>query len=346
MSDVLPAPLPAPPSAKEIEGVLDRAVRAPSVLNTQPWRFVVDRGSVLVYADRERQLTALDPDGREMTMSVGAAVYYLRVAARHAGWTPTVLPFPVSSEPDLVAAVTFARGHRPGGDDRHFRALALRRTNRHPFTNEPVPFGVAAELAGAVADEGAALRVFDGQAEKDVLSHLVAAGIIDQGNDCDVVDDINRWLRPAKDPRPDGVRDSAQGMWDRHASMRTPPSSVAAHKGRLVREAPAVLVLYTKEDERTDWLAAGQALARALVVAADRGLAASYANEPVEVASLRPKVADLVGGGFPQVVFRVGYPEAEPESSRRFARDVTERAAEDAPEPLRGVHPGHAIEGG
>ena len=342
----MPDVLPATPSAQEIAGFLDHAVRAPSVLNTQPWRFVVDRGSVLVYADRDRQLPALDPDGREMTMSLGAAVYYLRVAARHAGWAPTVLPFPVASAPDLVAAVTFAPGHRPADDDRHFRALALRRTNRRPFTDEPVPFGVASELAGAVSAEGAALRVFDGQAEKDALSHLVAAGIIDQGQDRDVVDDIKRWLRPAKDPRPDGVLDSAQGMWDRHASMRTVPSSVAAYKGRLIREAPAVLVLYTDGDDRTDWLAAGQALARALVVAADRGLAASYANEPVEVTSLRPKVADLVGGGFPQVVFRVGYPDERPESSRRYARDVTEQAAEDAPEPLRGVHPGHAVEGG
>lgn len=336
----MPDVLPAPPSAKEIEGFLDHAVRAPSVLNSQPWRFVVDHGSVLVYADRDRQLTALDPDGREMTMSAGAAVYYLRVAARHAGWAPTVLPFPVASEPDLVAAVTFAPGHRPGGDDRYFRALALRRTNRRPFTNERVPFGVAAELAGAASSEGAALRVFDGQPEKDALSHLVAAGVIDQGQDRDVIDEIGRWLRPAKDPRPDGVLDSAQGMWDRHASTRTVASSVAAYKGRLIRESPAVLVLYTSEDERTDWLAAGQALAHALVVAADRGLAASYANEPIEVAGLRPKVADLIGGGVPQVVFRVGYPDHRPESSRRYARDVTEQAGEDAPKPLRGVQPG------
>ncbi len=334
----------APPSAPVIKGFIEHAVRAPSVLNTQPWRFVVDRGSVLVYADRDRQLPALDPDGRELTMSVGAAVYYLRVAARHDGWTPTVTPFPVPSEPDLIAAVTFERAHRPDGDDRLFRALSLRRTNRRPFTDEPVPPGVAAELSRTVADEGAALHVFDGQTEKDTLSNLVAAGVIDQGKDRDVVVDIQRWLRPAKDPRPDGVRDSAQGMWDRHASMRTPPSAVAAYKGRLVREAPAVLVLSTKGDGRADWLAAGQALAHALVVAADRGLAASYANEPVEVTSLRPKVADLVGGEVPQLVFRIGYPDEEPESARRFAGDVIEQASEDAPEPTRGVHPGRPIE--
>ena len=339
----MPDVLSAPPTDADLKAILEHAVRAPSLLNTQPWRFVVERGSILVFADRERQLPALDPEGREMTLSCGAAVLYLRIAARHHGWHPTVLPFPVDTEPDLVAAVTFEPGHRPGGDDRHFRALALRRTNRRPFTDEAVPFGVASEMAGAVSAEGAALRVFDGQSEKDALSHLVAAGVIDQGQDRAVIDDISRWLRPAKDPRPDGVRDSAQGMWDRHASMRTTASSVAAYKGRLIREAPAVLVLSTEGDDRTDWLAAGQALARALVVAADRGLAASYANEPVEVATLRPKVAELVGGGVPQVIFRVGYPDDEPESPRRYARDVTEHATKDAAPPLRGVHPGHPV---
>ena len=333
------------PTDAELARLIEHAVRAPSVLNSQPWRFVVERGAVLVFADRDRQLTALDPEGREMTLSCGAAVLYLRIAARHHGWQPTVLPFPVGSEPDLVAAVTFQPGYRPDGDDRHFRALALRRTNRRPFTSEPVPFGIASEMAGAVSAEGASLHVFDGQPDKDALSHLVAAGVVKQGQDRDVVGDIQAWLRPTKDPRPDGVRDSAQGMWDRHALMRTPPSSVAAYKGRLIREAPAVLVLCTSDDAPADWLRAGQALARALVVAADRGLAASYANEPVEVASLRLEVAELVGGGVPQVIFRVGYPDAEPESSRRFARDVTEHAAEEAPEPMRGVRARHAAEG-
>lgn len=336
--------MPAPPSTSEIRGFIERAVWAPSILNTQPWRFVIDQGAVLVYADHDRQLAALDPNGREMTMSIGAAVYYLCVAARHGGWTPTVFPFPVLSVHDIVAAVTFEPGHCTDGDDRHFRALSLRRTNRRPFTDAAVPRGVEAALVETVASEGAELHVLDGQPEKDALAKLVAAGVIAQGQDREVIEDITRWLRPASDPRPDGVRDSAQGVWDRHASMRTLPASVAAYKEQLIREAPVVLVLSTKKDGPADWLAAGQALARALVVAAERGLAASYANEPIEVASLRPEVADLVGGGYPQLVFRVGYSDEELESSRRVAQDVAEQAGEEGAVPLRGVHPGDPAE--
>ena len=313
------------PTTAQIDGLIEHAVRAPSVLNSQPWRFVADGGAVRLYADRERQLRALDPEGRELTMSCGAALLYLRLAARHHGWAPEVRAFPDADDPDLLATVTFAPGHRPGGDDRLFRALGTRRTNRRPFADEPVPFGVTAELAGAASAEGAALRALRAPEETAEVARLVAGGVLAQGADRAVAADLQAWLRPTGDPRPDGVWDSAQGMWDRHSSMRTPPADVAEYKSRLVEQAPAVLVLSTPGDGPEDWLRAGQALARALVVAADRGLAASYANEPVEVASLRPRVAALVGG-HPQAVFRVGYPKPEGASRRRPARDVTGRA--------------------
>lgn len=318
----------ASPTDAEIDRMIERVVRAPSLLNTQPWRFVVERaGSLAVhlYADRSRQLQRLDPDGRELTMSCGAALFYLHIAARHAGWQTDVVPFPAAEDPDLLATVALRPGSPPAGDDRLFRALALRRTNRRPFLDEPVPTDVTAELVEAVAAESASLRVFRTPDEKDALAGLVSAGVLAQGADPALVAEIKAWLRPARDPRRDGVRDSAQGAWDRRVSVRIPASAVAAYKEGLVRDAPAVLVLWTEADRPPDWLQAGQALARALVVAADRGLAASYANEPVEVPALREQVAGLLGGGWPQAVFRVGYPGDELVSPRRPAGDVTER---------------------
>lgn len=317
--------LSASPSDADIDQILTHAVRAPSLLNTQPWRFVVDRGAVAVYADRSRQLPTLDPDGRELTMSCGAALLGLRIAARHAGWEAEAHPFPLPDDPDLLAAVTFRRTEETG-DDRLFRALALRYTNRHPFTDEPVPPDLRSALEQAAEVEGASLNGVEDPGERDALAALVESAIVELSTNAEVASEISAWLRAPDDPRPDGVRDADQGIWDRHATMRTPPSAVADYKGRLIREAPVVYVLTTPGDGPADWLAAGQALARALVVAADRGLAASYANEPVEVVPLRERLAALVGGGVPQVVFRVGYPEAQPHTLRRPVRDVTDHA--------------------
>ena len=41
------------------------AARAPSLHNTQPWRFKVSQDALELYADTKRQLR-VDPDGREL----------------------------------------------------------------------------------------------------------------------------------------------------------------------------------------------------------------------------------------------------------------------------------------
>ena len=314
----------ARPTHAEIQTLIGHAVRAPSVLNTQPWRFVIDRSTVHLYADRTRQLVALDPAGRELTISCGAALYYLCTAARHAGWIPEVTPFPDATEPDRLASIALQPGPSPHASDRMFRALTLRSTNRLPFTSDRIPSGLLIRMADDAEAHGAGLHIFTDADQRSRLATLVSQGVVEQSQNKAVIDEIQSWLRTSTDPRPDGVRDSVQGVWDRHAMMRTPPSSVAAYKARLVREAPAVLVLTTATDDPPAWLAAGQALAHVLVLAADRGLSASYANEPIEVEATRTKVEALVEGRLPQILFRIGYPDLEPETARRRASDVSE----------------------
>ena len=301
------------------------------------------RPAVHLYADRSRQLQELDPHGRELTMSCGAALLSLRVAAKHVGWETEVFPFPVPSAPDFLAAVTF----RPGVRSPQRRA-AVPRAGAPPDEPTAVPRrddparGLLPSWRRRRRARGRRSACSTERRRRRRSRTSSPPAMIAQGADPDVAAEMQAWLRPSGDPQPDGVRDSAQGVWDRHASMRTPGSAVAEHKGRLVREATAVLVLWTRATARPSGWRPGQALARVLVVAADGGLAASYANEPIEVDDLRPKVADLVGDGSPQAVFRAGYPDDEPESARRPTRDVVKhRTSEASAEPLRGIQPGH-----
>lgn len=87
---------------------------------------------------------------------------------------------------------------------------------------------------------------------------------------------------------------------------------VGAKDEQLADESPALAVLGTAADNRADWLAAGQALQRVLLVAHTHGLQASYLNQPIQVASLRPKLQKLLSqGGFPQILLRLGLPEKD-----------------------------------
>ncbi len=313
------------PREAQLRFLINYAVLAPSVFNTQPWRFRLDGEVLHLVADRSRQMTALDPEGRELVVSCGAALFHLRVAARHFGLEPAVETFPDRSDPDHLAAVSIAGPHRPTDDDAVlFRGLSLRHTNRRAFAETPVPFEAAWALERAAHQEGARLAVLDAPEDRDAVAALVAEGIVRQAQDPAIAEEMGRWLRPATDPRRDGVPDDEQGEWDRRSDSRMPSSVLASRKRALVRESPAVLVLTTATDDPPAWLAAGQALAHVLLVAADRGLFASYVNQPVEVATLRSELARLTGGGFPQVVFRVGYPQRREGTPRRSVSDVME----------------------
>jgi nitroreductase len=101
---------------------------------------------------------------------------------------------------------------------------------------------------------------------------------------------------------------------------------VAAKDRDLAEASPLLAVVGSDREGPGDWLRTGQALQRVLLVACRHGLQVSYLNQPIQVASLRPKLQDLVGGGFPQMLLRFGYPKEEiPAAARRPIDEIMER---------------------
>src|SRR4051794_15966274 len=82
------------PATRVLTRAAMAAGAAPSVFNTQPWRWRIVADTVELRADRGRQLATLDPDGRMLTVSCGAALHHLRTVLDGAGWTHEVAQFP------------------------------------------------------------------------------------------------------------------------------------------------------------------------------------------------------------------------------------------------------------
>ena len=80
------------------------AARAPSIHNSQPWRFRVDADAVELWADPARR-TRDDAIGREMLISCGAALFGLRLAVRSLGHVPVTDLLPDPSQLRLLARV-------------------------------------------------------------------------------------------------------------------------------------------------------------------------------------------------------------------------------------------------
>ncbi|MET0840099.1 MAG: hypothetical protein ABWY19_15055, partial [Marmoricola sp.] len=143
-------------SRAELKRVIELALRAPSVHNTQPWLWrIVDGATLELYADRTRQLAVADPDGRNLVVSCGAALHHVVQAAEAIGLTPAVDLVPIPSEPELLARIQFSPGPVPRRAAERLHALESRCTDRRRFTAWPVPDTRLTRLAESASGWGA-----------------------------------------------------------------------------------------------------------------------------------------------------------------------------------------------
>nr|MDT0660404.1 nitroreductase family protein [Micromonospora sp. DSM 115978] len=307
------------------------AMAAPSKHNSQPWRFALHPGGIDVYADRSRRLPVTDPLDRELTISVGAAVFNLRVAVLAHGRLPLLTVSPDPARPDLLARLTL--GPRVAGDDTVrllHRAIPRRHTNRRPFRDVAIPGQVLDELAAAARAEGAVLTVPTPVGERRGLDGpdpvLEVVGLGDRHCLADPAYwlELDRWTREWPGRR-DGVPSAAFGPWP---ASRTVPIRdfgllrLVPRRGvRRFERRPTVAVLRTTGDRPRDWLRAGQALQRVLLTATVRGLASTLMTQPLEVPRLRAALADPAGRTA-QVVIRFGYGPPSAAAPRRPLADL------------------------
>lgn len=310
------------------------AVLAPSGHNTQPWRFRLAADTTLeLRADRSRRLPVVDPDDRALVISCGAALANLRLAAAALGVRLAVETLPDAGEDDLLARIRVLGDAVPAEDGRDIlQALVGRRTTRRPFAPEPLPAASLARASEAAADAGAArLHWVSEPARKHALGLLVAEGDRTQMADPAFRRELADWVHSRRAASRDGLSGAAFGMPDLLSFagalvIRTFDlgDGQAARDLALADASPALAVLTTPGDAPRDWMAAGEAMERALISLARAGLAYSYLNQPIEVATLRPRLAEALGTGeMPQILIRAGRAlAAVPPAIRRPVREV------------------------
>lgn len=304
--------------------LLGQAILAPSSHNTQPWFFRIADSTIDLHADRTRALPANDPEDRELTISCGCALMNLRVAAAGAGLGCAVQLLPAQDEPDWLARVSISREPAAAGEDAALaRFIGDRRTWRKRFGRHEVPADVVGQLVAAAGIEGARLEPLTTEEVRLQAAELVARGDAVQWADPAWRRELAAWMHPRR--RGDGLVVPALALPVAQVVVRTfdMGNGVAARDRELAEGSPLLAILGTTDDQPRDWLRAGQALQRVLLVACSLGLQASYLNQPVQVASLRPRLQELAGAGLPQLLLRLGYPVGElPAAPRRALDDV------------------------
>lgn len=320
-------PQPAP-SRAEIDQLLEAtlaALRAPSVLNSQPWRWRARDQDVELRLDPNRRLPGVDPAGHLMMISCGAALHHALAALAGAGFGGDVVRLPADGAPDVVARLRLGATVTP--DRTAADAVYRRRTDRRPFADTPPSVRDLRALRAAAHRHGVRLRVLTGE-EVAAFAHIVElAGAAERENSA-YTDDVAEWS--------DRSRTTGDGVALAHVPApgpyRVPPRDFALHRrpglppGGGTDRGTVYAVLLTRGQERADWLAAGEAMSDVWLTLTARGLAASPISEVVEVPQARAALRRLSGWtGHPAIALRIGRPgdpDPPPPSLRRTGADV------------------------
>lgn len=318
------------------------AILAANPHNTQPWLFRVNDARIDLFADRRRNIGAIDPYLREMYAGVGCALENLMLGAAANGLDAQLVLMPTPGDPGHAARIDLVSA--PARPSALHRAIPRRHTHRGPYRTD-VPLMEATRTALSALNDDASVRVFwlASDEQRARASELIVAATEAIVGDAAQARDSAKWYRLQWDETQrhrDGITIDAMGAAPlvRAAAKFLPPLSTATNDRywlQTTREvhvatARAFGILAVRDlDDLAQRLRAGRTWQRMQLWATLHGLALQPLNQLPEraareqVMKLPPRFGDalreLQGDASWQalMVFRAGYPRSPALASPR-----------------------------
>jgi nitroreductase len=304
--------------------VLYYASLAPSGHNSQPWRVRVESANTwIIEADGHRRLPCVDPDNRELLLSLGAFVENLCLAASALGRHADIEVIADSRRDRDILRVVLRPG-QPKGDP--FRLISARRTVKHGHLPREIS---AADVASLSRQTGGGLFYFPRTAShaaciRDAAVESLRVQASRDAAQCELV----HWLRLRNREamrRRDGLTPAGmeiQGMTSwflRHFVapedfMKTGFRRKAVDlSARLAREGGGWLVIASSGNSVADLIDTGRRFQRMALEARARNIGIHPMTQVLEEKTGR----DAIAGNheqyfFPQFVLRAGYLDRYP----------------------------------
>jgi hypothetical protein len=297
---------------------------APSGHNSQPWIVAIpDDTGFTIRFDPQRTLPAVDPENRELLLSIGAFIENLCLAAGNAGYDPEVDILSQSRTDQDIARIIL---HPAKPEKYPLERLQMRRTVKSGFQSREIKGAdvetLAQPLKGRLFYFPARTRHADCIAEGAIEAFRAqtwreAAQV-----------ELSRWVRFGKKEvarNRDGITTAGMetgllASWylDTFMSSKDVLSRTFREKGidktaAQVREGGGWFIITSADETVADIVDTGQRFQRMGLLAREHHLAIHPMTQQLEEKASREQIARAHGPGmFPQFILRVGYLDRYP----------------------------------
>ncbi|MDY6205692.1 MAG: nitroreductase family protein [Prevotella sp.] len=307
--------------------MIENAIKAPSGHNTQPWLFKICDSEIDIYPDFTKSLPVVDPDNRELFVSLGCATENLCIAASHKGYRGDV----TITDNDVIKimlsqdSLNMALSIYP--------QIPIRQTNRSIYNGKIIPEDSIALLKSVGAETCIGVHFFkNGTPEYQVISEMVYKGNNIQMSDKNFKEELRQWMRYNKkhqNATKDGLSYAVFGAPNIPRFIAKPIITRAINEKsqnkndrKRIESSSHFILLTTSSNTVEQWINLGRTLERILLKATEMGISHAYLNQPNEVSELSLEMAQRLGisNEYPTVLIRIGYGKKMPYSLRRDAR--------------------------
>jgi len=310
------------------------AVRAPSIHNTQPWRWRLGDGWLDLLLERSRLLAVVDPDAHLAVLSCGAALHHARISLAAAGWRAVVTRLDEGSGPDHLARLRVDRRTAAvAAAQRLVDVVPQRQTDRLTTPGPPLDGHRLRSVATAVEQEGARLQIL----RPNQVYELARAA--DQAHDIEAHEAWQAELAGLMGPdRPAGIGIPDEEIPHGAGWAAHPERHFCRDGATLITEchhhAATFAILHGAGDSRLELLRAGEALSAGWLTATEHEVAVLPLSAMIEIAATREALRRiLTGRDHPYLVLRFSAldPDAgpRPPTPRLHVREILETSPRD-----------------
>lgn len=309
--------------------MIEQAIKAPSGHNTQPWLFKENENSIEIHPNFTKALPVVDPDNRELFVSLGCAAENLCIAATQKGYASKL----TISDKGITTIALMKNETRVS--DPLFIQIAIRQTNRSVYNGRIIPADTIDILKETPVETGINLHFYEkGTAEYDSISNYVRKGNSIQMQDKAFKAELHSWMRYNKKHQNeynDGLSYAVFGAPNLPLFIVKPIMKKAVNEKSQNKEdikkiqSSSHFVLFTTQNNTLEeWINLGRTLERFLLQSTRLGIAHAHMNQPIEVKELSVLMVETlcISGENPAILLRIGYGEKLPYSKRKNVEEV------------------------